>query len=828
MRGRELLMAVLLAAAGCGVNEAEQVPGEGSGSDTFGAAPAAAAAAEAEVLEDSPAPRQLRAGAVVTPDEGTTEQATRVHGDRPQVVVKVNTGAAIDEMTAEVDEAGRLMVDGDIVLGTIDRAQMADPDALTPFLALVRDTSARWPSGRVPYVFSGFNSAVAEDRATMDRIEAAMDHIAQRTPVRFAVRAAADDDYIKFVKSTDSGVSSSGVGKKGNAQEVAIWKTHSRGVIAHELLHALGSWHEQSRSDRDSHLTVNLACVESGREHNFNRQSDSLNPESYDFASIMHYDSNSFCKENAAGNCICNPMERKADGGGCSSSICSDRDGDGDAEFINAQRTGLSTRDINGIYQAYGRNLGKEEAGDQFAAAMVAGDFDDDGFQDLAVGAPGEDVGTVVSGAVLIYKGTRLGLVPWRVLTQSSRGVDAAGNLQDALAANEAGDRFGAALAVGDFDGNGVDDLAVGTPGEGQGDAAGTGAVIVFRGFGNVAGDARFGLQPWLFMTQATLGNGANEAGDSFGAALAAGDLDDDNRKDDLAVGIPGEKPGDGLRTGTVAVLRGSAAGLAALTVVGPPAGGNGDHFGAALTVGDFDADGDGDLAVGAPDADNGAVVNAGEVHVFRDDGAATMPLMGSYTADALASNVAGNQFGFALAAGNIAGFGDELAIGAPGASGGRVHLYKGQVGARPVAWKLISQGSLGSNEAGDRFGAAVLLARVDADLIADLVVGAPGEKPGHGTVELGYVFVFRGKIDGPDEWLGVGHGALSAAQGDNLGVSLAVADFDAGAGADVVGGVSDHAGRAGAAIRWDFRSATDNIVLEQTITEESKGSFVD
>src|SRR6185503_16874805 len=116
---------------------------------------------------------------------------------------------------------------------------------------------------------------------------------------------------------------------------------------------------------------------------------------------------------------------------------------------------GLSAEDINTIYQMYPPKMGDNENGDHLGEAMAAGDFDGDGYDDLAVGAPDESpYSDPESGAVFLFKGTHTGLVNWRMLTQTGLG------------ANQSGDRFGQTLAAGDFNADGRADLIVGAPGE--------------------------------------------------------------------------------------------------------------------------------------------------------------------------------------------------------------------------------------------------------------------------------------------------------------------------------------------------------------------------
>src|SRR5690606_29923107 len=141
---------------------------------------------------------------------------------------------------------------------------------------------------------------------------------------------------------------------------------------------------------------------------------------------------------------------------------------------------------------------------------------------------------------VFLFFGGPGGLTSGRSLGQAGLGVD------------ELGDRFGAALSTGDYDGDGHSDLAIGAPGEAPGPDPRSGVVYVFRG-------TSWGLTPDRVLDQDGLGG--NEADDGFGSALASGDFDGDSR-DDLAVGAPHEAPGSDPHSGAVFIFRGAERGL--------------------------------------------------------------------------------------------------------------------------------------------------------------------------------------------------------------------------------------------------------------------------
>lgn len=141
-----------------------------------------------------------------------------------------------------------------------------------------------WPGGVVPYIFNANVTAVnaAAMRHSMDMLE-------QVANITFVPRTS-QTAYIHIQNSTGN---SSAVGRQGGAQTVNIVNWNFSYVMCHELMHALGQWHEQSRPDRGNFVTVNLANIQDAAEHNFNIV-NALTIGSYDFDSVMHYDACAF------------------------------------------------------------------------------------------------------------------------------------------------------------------------------------------------------------------------------------------------------------------------------------------------------------------------------------------------------------------------------------------------------------------------------------------------------------------------------------------------------------------------------------------------------
>ncbi len=144
-----------------------------------------------------------------------------------------------------------------------------------------------WTNGVVPFVI---DRGVPQQQRVLDAIA----HLRDNTPIRFVPRVA-QRDYVRFVRNPDADWSSSPVGRRGGEQIIRLADGASMGTVVHECFHSLGVLHEQSRCDRDNHVTINYANVRDGFEGNFDRFCEGFQDYfDYDYDSIMHYGAKAF------------------------------------------------------------------------------------------------------------------------------------------------------------------------------------------------------------------------------------------------------------------------------------------------------------------------------------------------------------------------------------------------------------------------------------------------------------------------------------------------------------------------------------------------------
>jgi hypothetical protein len=491
---------------------------------------------------------------------------------------------------------------------------------------------------------------------------------------------------------------------------------------------------------------------------------------------------------------------------GCAVGTAGDVNGDGyDDVIVGANSNGAAGYQAGRAYLFHGAaspdavadlTLTGETAGDLFGDAVGAlGDVNDDGYDDVIVGAFGAGFAGGQSGRAYIYHGgpgadaqadatltgraeaSNLGVSvggagdvngdghPEAIVgsMQDNHGrafvydlgpMPAACRLDQPLLGAAAGDRLGSAVGTaGDVNGDGYPDVIVGAP---RNDAGGADAGRAYVYFGGPGADA---VADWTLTGVA--------AGDYFGADVGtAGDVNHDGY-DDVVVGAYGNDAG-GSFAGQAYVFFGGASpdAVADLTMTGAASS---DGFGSAVgTAGDVNGDGYADVIIGAYYNDAGGT-NAGRAYVY----------FGSASPDAVADMLltglaVGDQFGYSVGtAGDVNGDGyADLIVGANyndagGTDAGRAYVYYG--GASPDAVADVALTGLGTQ---DYFGSAVGTAGdVNGDGYADVIVGAANNDAGGSNAGRAYVYYGGASPDAVADLTLTG-----AAAGDYFGYSVGTA----------------------------------------------------
>ena len=489
-----------------------------------------------------------------------------------------------------------------------------------------------------------------------------------------------------------------------------------------------------------------------------------------------------------------------------------------------------------------------------FGTSVAVGDFNGDGFNDLAAGAPGQSInGRASAGAVTVLYGSASGIFNSPLNTTWSQGSPGIAGAPDE------NDRFGATLVAGDFNGDGQDDLAIGVPGESIEADALTEVGVVQILYGSSQGITDSDNQ--LFRQGVGGVAGISESHDHFAASLAVGDFNNDGHQD-LAGGIPDEDHNQlGLvDAGAVHVFYGAHGGLNAdgndITFHQNSVGflssaASGDQFGFAVTAGDFNHDGNDDLAIGVPGKSAFGRSDAGAVHIVRGSSVGITNNDQLITQDGVRSNFnvnlgdisdsteSGDRFGEALAAGdfNADGFLD-LAIAAPqeDANGfvnsGRVHTLLGSnSGITHVGEEVFDQATSGvasDPQIGSRFGATLAAGDVHGDGVEDLLVGVPYQDHQAAAqiayANTGIAILLRGTQNSAltgsnSKMLKQGRNGIadSPEVGDHFGAAALLADINNDGFADAVIGVPNEA-------QSRFSTEYNNAGVVQLVNSDANG----
>ena len=435
------------------------------------------------------------------------------------------------------------------------------------------------------------------------------------------------------------------------------------------------------------------------------------------------------------------------------------------------------------------------------------GDFNADGKIDLVLGVGGYNSN---QGRTYIFYGDG---VSNDFGTATCSGMPSACSVTnaDVTITGETSSLFGDSFSAGDFNGDGRTDLVVGA----RQYATSTGRGYIFYNDGSI---------PTTAATADVIITG-EATNNYFGNVFATGDFNTDG-KTDLVVGADYYNAQTGRtyifysqngQVNTNQYITGNAAS---------------DFFGAAMTTGDFNADGKTDLAIGAPGYNPGGAANTGRVYIFYNDG--SIPTTAA-TADVIITGGATNDnFGSSFALADLNADGNlDLVVGAPRPGSGNVYVFyvdgtnnfgTASCSGTPALCSVSNADITITGGGSANFGATILTGDFDASGTMDLAIGSFGYSTYTGRV---YIFYNDTSIPTTDATADVT--ITGEATNNRFGFFLATADFNSDGKTDLVASASGYGGIGRVCVFYNGAIVTENasgadVIIDGVASGDSFG----
>ncbi|MEM9840661.1 MAG: M12 family metallopeptidase [Pseudomonadota bacterium] len=328
---------------------------------------------------------------------------------------------------------GLAVLDGDMILGRESdlKTKYAAPASEIPAdgrsgdfitrrqpLNVMSNPDLLWKNGVIPFDFDKDVPAYMRTR-----VRDAAKRLSNETNLSVVERNG-QKDYVRIFYNDES--CNSWIGRQGGEQAINVVDWCEEVSVMHEFLHAAGFTHEQSRRDRDAFVEVRSDKIRWWKGHNFRTIKDSTPLGPYDYGSVMHYHSLAFAKEDCTSDCETIIAKQPIPAG-----------------VTMGQRDGLSAQDVQGVNFVYPASVGVEAARGwgpgAYPTAVATGDVDGDGDDEFVIARR-----STVNGRAFLYD------------YQNGAEVQL-----EAFGTGWGRSAYAVDVAMGDVDGDGRDEIAI-------------------------------------------------------------------------------------------------------------------------------------------------------------------------------------------------------------------------------------------------------------------------------------------------------------------------------------------------------------------------------